>query len=71
LGRGRANRAFTPSGLAKIFGDAGAVLSRHWLAGLDRFYQRAIRSEELVPIVVDAAVVRPIARRSMARKSAA
>ena len=49
LRRGRADHAFTPSGLAKIFGDDAGVLSRHWLTGLDRLYrlyQRAIRSEE-------------------------
>jgi hypothetical protein len=51
LRRGRADRAFPPSGLAKIFGDDAGVPSRHWLTGLDRFYQRAIRSEEFVPIV--------------------
>jgi hypothetical protein len=50
LGRGRTNRAFTPSSLAKIFGDKASVPSRHWLTGVDRLYQRAIRSEELVPI---------------------
>jgi hypothetical protein len=49
--RGRADRAFPPSGLAKIFGDDAGVVSRHWLIFGDRFYQRAIRSEELVPIV--------------------
>jgi hypothetical protein len=37
--------------LAKIFGDKASVPSRHWLTGLDRLYQRAIRSEEFVPIV--------------------
>jgi hypothetical protein len=49
LRRGRADHAFTPSGLAKIFGDDAGVLSRHWLTGLDRLYrlyQRAIRSEK-------------------------
>jgi hypothetical protein len=37
--RGRADRAFAPSGLAKILGDAGAVLSRHWLAFDNRLSQ--------------------------------
>jgi hypothetical protein len=49
--RGRADRAFPPSGLTKIFGDDAGVLSRHWLIFGDRLYQRAIRSEEFVPIV--------------------
>jgi hypothetical protein len=39
------------SGLAKIFGDDAGVPSRHWLIGLDDLYQRAIRGDELVPIV--------------------
>jgi len=60
--RGRADRAFPPSGLAKIFGDDAGVLSRHWLAGCDRLYQRAIRSEELVPIVA-VGVVEQFAQR--------
>jgi hypothetical protein len=49
--RGRADCTFTPSGLAKIFGDDAGVASRHWLIYGDRLYQRAIRSEEFVPIV--------------------
>jgi hypothetical protein len=49
--RGRADRAFVPPGLAKIFGDDAGVISRHWPAGRDRFYQHAIRSEKFVPIV--------------------
>jgi hypothetical protein len=48
--RGRANRAFPPSGLAKIFGDDAGVVLRHWLIFGDRLYQRASRSKEFVPI---------------------
>jgi hypothetical protein len=51
ISRGRADRALPPSGLVKISGDNAGVLSRHRLTGLDRLYQRAIRSEEIVPIV--------------------
>jgi hypothetical protein len=51
LRRGRTNRVFLPSGFAKIFGDDAGVPSRHWLIFGDRLYQRAIRSEEFVPIV--------------------
>jgi hypothetical protein len=42
---GHADRVFLPSGLAKKFGDNSGVPSRHWLAGLDRLYQRAGRSD--------------------------
>jgi hypothetical protein len=35
----------------KIFGDNAGVPSRHWPAGHDRLYQRAIRSEEFIPII--------------------
>jgi hypothetical protein len=56
LRRGRANRALPPSGLAKIFGDAGAVLSRHWLIFDNRLAQCPIRSDEFVPIVAVAVV---------------
>jgi hypothetical protein len=48
---GRADRVFMPSGLAKIFSDNSGVPSRHRPARRDRLYQRAIRSEELVPII--------------------
>src|SRR6516162_1567857 len=51
LRRGRTDRVFLPSGLAKIFSDNSGVPSRHRPARRDRLYQRAIRSEELVPIV--------------------
>jgi hypothetical protein len=61
LRRGRAVRAFLPSGLAKIFGDAGAVLSRHRLIFDNRLAQRPIRSDEFVPIVA-VAVVEQFAR---------
>jgi hypothetical protein len=33
-GRGRADCVFTPSGLAKIFGDDAGVASRHWLVAV-------------------------------------
>jgi hypothetical protein len=59
---GHADRAFIPSCLAKIFGDDAGVLSRHWPAGRDRLYQRAIRSEEFVPIVA-VGVVEQFAQR--------
>ena len=48
---GRADRVFLPSGLAKIFSDNSGAPSRHRPARRDRLYQRAIRSEELVPII--------------------
>jgi hypothetical protein len=58
----RADRAFIPSCLAKIFGDDAGVLSRHWSAGRGRLYQRAIGSEEFVPIVA-VGVVEQFAQR--------
>jgi hypothetical protein len=41
------------SGLAKIFGDAGVVLSSHRLVFDNRLAQRPIRSDELVPIAAE------------------
>jgi hypothetical protein len=53
---------FRPSGLAKIFCDNTGVLSRHWLASRHRFYQRAIRSEEFVPIGAVGVAATPVPR---------
>ena len=47
----RADRALPRFGFVKIFGDKAGVPSRHWLTPRDCFYQRAICSDELVPIV--------------------
>src|SRR5271169_4464060 len=56
ISRGRADRALPPSGLAKIFGDAVAVLSLHWLVFDNRLAQRPIQSDEFVTIVAVALV---------------
>src|SRR6516165_7580771 len=48
--------------LAKIFGDAGVVLSRHWLIFDNRLAQRPIRSDEFV-LIVAVAVFEQFAQR--------
>jgi hypothetical protein len=51
LRRDRADRAFPPSKPPQMFGDAGAVLSRHWLIFDNCLAQHPIRSDEFVPVV--------------------
>jgi hypothetical protein len=43
--------AASSSQARELFGYAGLVLSRHWIAGRDRVLQHANQSEEFVAIV--------------------
>lgn len=60
--RSRVDREFSPSKPAQMFGDAGTVLSLHWLVFGNRLSQRPITSDEIVPIA-GAVVVEQFAQR--------